>query len=206
VGIIQEGDKKCPDDTSKGGYITFDFREPTPFLEMLSILDIDEAPTPKIKVTYAGGMTYSESTAVTGENGFLEVPFNTAIIQNVTRVEIFYSGSGSINSLEYPYCPQTPIPVIAIKKYAGPSTASCSASGIASMEDNLYTVPSTSSSWKYCYEVSVPSTSQECLYDVVMNDPAPIGGTGGSVNVTSVSAKLCPGEKVYISGDVKDGS
>jgi len=175
VGIIQEGNKRCPDDTSKGGYITFDFREPAPFLKMLSILDVDDGTTPEITVTYSSGQTYTHSTVATGNNGFLEVPFNTAVIQNVTRVQILYGGSGSINSLKYPYCPQIPIPQVAIKKFAGPSTSSCSQAGIALMEDNLYTIASTSESWMYCYEVSVPSTSQECLYDVVMNDPAPMG-------------------------------
>jgi len=204
VGIIQEGNRACPDDTAKGGFITFQFREPIDYIKLISLLDVDEG-SPDIKLTYDAGKTNIFDTPVTGNNGFLSFPFNTFTYKKVTSIEIKYFGSGSINSLVYPYCPQTPTPKIAIKKFAGPPGL-CTATGITSMQDDVYTVPSTSASWAYCYEITVPSTSDECLYDVVLDDPAPIGGTTGPKNVTKPNELLCPGQTVYVAGDTKSGS
>jgi len=48
--------------------------------------------------------------------------------------------------------------------------------------------------------ISVPSTSEECLYDVIYRDLTPIGGTGGPRVVTDVNGLLCPGKTKYIAG------
>jgi len=204
VGIIQEGNVPCPDDTSKGGFITFEFRQPVPFLKAMSLLDTDENNTPDISVFFDNGKVETFDTAATGDNGYFKQDFDTSIYKNVNRIQIEYFGSGSIDSLQYPYCPQMPTPLIVIKKYSGP-TGLCSASGITGMQDGEYTVPSPTASWAYCYEVSIPSASGECLYDVVMNDPAPIGGIN-TRNVTLRDELLCPGDKVFIPGEVKGGS
>ena len=170
----------------------------------MSLIDTDENNTPDITVFFDNGKVETFDTAATGDNGFFKREFDTSVYKDVTRIQIEYFGSGSIDSVQYPYCPQAPTPQIAIKKYSGP-TGLCSSNGIASMQDDIYTVPSGSASWTYCYEVSIPVTSGECLYDVVMNDPAPIGGIG-SRNVTLRHVVMCPGEKVYIPGVVKAGS
>ena len=170
----------------------------------MSLIDTDENNTPDITVFFDNGKVETFDTAATGDNGFFKREFDTSVYKDVTRIQIEYFGSGSIDSVQYPYCAQAPTPQIAIKKYSGP-TGLCSSNGIASMQDDIYTVPSGSASWTYCYEVSIPATSGECLYDVVMNDPAPIGGIG-SRNVTLRHVVMCPGEKVYIPGVVKAGS
>lgn len=122
-------------------------------------------------------------------------------------VDIKYEGSGSIESLKYRYCPETPTPLIKIVKYAGPP-GKCDPNGVGSLEDVLYTVPSESDSWVYCYEISVPPESEECLFDVQFQDPAPIGGTpnGGFVDVTMPNTRLCPGDTPkYFQGPIRLG-
>jgi hypothetical protein len=92
-------------------------------------------------------------------------------------------------------------PEIKIIKYAGPP-GYCEEGGMAMMEDVLYTVPDSTASWTYCYEISIPDTSDECLIDMEMNDPAPVGGTGGSLPVynSTGGTLFCPGHKVYVEG------
>jgi len=68
------------------------------------------------------------------------------------------------------------------------------------MEDILYTLPSADATWTYCYVISVPAHSEECLYDVTLTDPSPIGGTGGPRNVTGVGETLCKGQTMYLPG------
>lgn len=205
VSIIQEEDMSCPDDTSKGGYITFTFRHPVE-LALTSLLDIDEGGnSPKVFI-YQGSQKDTFDTEPTGNNGLFPLHVDTSVFTDVTMIDVKYWGSGSINSLKYRYCPETPTPKISITKFAGPA-GSCNAEGVSSstLEDHLYTVPSNSDNWAYCYEVSVPESSEECLYDVSMNDPAPIGGLQGH-SVTQPSDRLCPGETVYISGSSFPGS
>jgi hypothetical protein len=47
--------------------------------------------------------------------------------------------------------------------------------------------------------------SGECLYDVQMNDRAPIGGLSNH-SVTQATEQMCPGEKVYVEGPIISGS
>jgi hypothetical protein len=204
VSIIQESDVSCPDDTGKGGFITFTFRHPVE-LVLTSLLDIDEGKTtPKLFVTREGGTPTTFETEETGENGLYPLDIDPDVYTDVTMVDVKYWGSGSINSLKYRYCPETPTPEIKILKYAGPP-GSCSAGGMSSLEPDLYTVPSSEDEWAYCYVVSIPASSPECLYDVQMNDPAPIGGASNQ-NITELSELLCPGDVVYVPGDTFSGS
>lgn len=194
ICIIQENNKACPDDSWSGGIITFEFREPVEFVKSMTFIDLKITPTPNVTIFYDGGKSITTDTQDTGDNGVYTLPFKTSLYQNVTRIEITVERHGSISSLEYPYCSKPLKPQIAVKKYAGPPDL-CTASGIASMQDVVYTLPSNGAPWAYCYVVSVPSTSEECLYDITLRDSAPIGGTGGR-SVTGVSETLCQGQRV----------
>ncbi len=204
VAIIQEEEKACPDDTGKGGYITFTFRESID-LVLTSLLDIDDSSAAMITLTYNGQNRKTFQTSATGNNGFFPLNINTDLYKNVSMVDVKYKGSGSINSLVYRYCPKTPKPQIQIVKYAGPA-GSCSSTDISKLKDDVYTVPSATSSWAYCYVISTPTSSEECLYDVTLSDPAPLGGIGSQILITKVTDLLCPGETIYISGPNRTGS
>jgi hypothetical protein len=116
---------------------------------------------------------------------------------------------------ENPCCgeqdPQELYPAIKIKKYAGPP-GKCSASMVNELEDNVYIVPNPNESWSYCYEIWVPETSDECVDQVMMKDPAPKGGINPSFfSISSTNAtfpnRFCPGEaKKYIQGPIKPGT
>lgn len=98
-------------------------------------------------------------------------------------------------------------PKIELKKFAGP-VGKCSAAGIAELHDDTYTLPASTSEWQYCYVVSVPSSSKECLYKVSISDPVRVLGLFGDglMNVTSGNTDfLCPGEVKYIEGQVEKG-
>jgi hypothetical protein len=98
-------------------------------------------------------------------------------------------------------------PKIQLKKYAGP-VGKCSAAGIAELHDDTYTLPTSTSEWQYCYVVSVPTTSKECLYKVTISDPMLAVGSlrDGLMNVTAGNTDfLCPGEVKYIEGEVEKG-
>jgi len=201
VCIFQENDKKCPDNTVLGGFLTFEFCEPIEFVKLITLFNVKKGPvTPDVKVIFDGGKTIAIDMPDMGGNGVYALPFKTDLYQKVTRVEVRVEGSsGAISSLEYPYCARTPTTTISVKKYAGPPNL-CTASGIRSMKDSLYTVPDRAE-WAYCYEIRIPSSSKECLYGITLTDPAPIGGRIGTRNVMAVSETLCStGQAVYIAG------
>jgi hypothetical protein len=106
VLVIQESNKACPDDSTQGGWINFDFQMPIK-LKVAKLLGADEgSDTPEITVTYkdAQGATQTHMTKVqeTGGNGLAtEYPE----FDNVSKVSIFYYGSGSISHLGYEVCP-----------------------------------------------------------------------------------------------------
>jgi len=117
----------------------------------------------------------------------------------MVKIKLF--GKGSLNSLEYPYCVSNPTTRIAVKKYAGTPDL-CNTAGIKIMQYDLYTVPDNVE-WAYCYEISVPSTSDECLYDITLLDPALTGELDRLRSVTTANETICPGgEKRYIAGPV----
>jgi len=133
---VQEGKKSCPDDSSEGSFITFEFREPVEYIKLISFLNNEAVLlTPDITLTYDGGKRTVFSAPYTGENRLASVLLNRdPSHKRVTMVEVENFGSGAIDSLEYPYCAQTPKPLTSIKKYGGPVDA-CSASGLSSVQD-----------------------------------------------------------------------
>jgi len=203
VGIIQEGNKTCPVDSRVGGFITLEFRLPIESIRKISFLDIDGLLTPDLNITYDGGKTVVLDTPATGENGYLSLPLDSKVYRDVTMIDIKTFGAGAFKSLEYQYCPRKPKTRLLLKKYAGPP-GMCSEDGIttSSMQDNIFSVASAMTNFIYCYVISVPTTSQECLYDIVLNDPARIGGTNGPQVITQRHELLCPGQKLFISGNV----
>jgi len=99
IAILQGGDKTCPDDSSLGGFITFEFREPVEFIKLISLLDTKSGNTPEIKITYDGGnKTMIMKTPPTGDNGFVSIPFDTNIYRKVTMLDIKILSAGTINS------------------------------------------------------------------------------------------------------------
>jgi hypothetical protein len=98
------------------------------------------------------------------------------------------------------------VPIIEVKKYAGPA-GSCYEEGMDLLSDNTYILPSVTASWQYCYKITVPSTSQECINQINMTDAAPLGGTGGlPLPVTSAGGTLCPGGSLFYPGRVINGT
>lgn len=108
VIIIQENANQAnPDDTANGGWIEF-FFDPPASVEKLQILDIDEGTTPKVTLSYAnGGPDTSFSFPATGDDGFAEVP---VFAKSVTKLSIFYTGSGCVSEVHYGICPPSPTP------------------------------------------------------------------------------------------------
>jgi len=198
VCILQERNKTCPDDSTRGGIVTFEFREPVEFIKAMSFNNLKGPNTQDVTVFYGEGKNINIYTPDTGVNGAYTLPFRTSLYNNVTRIEFRTLGGGAISSLQYPYCAKTPKPQISIKKYAGP-VAACSASGLTSMRDNEYIIPDNEN-WTYCYVISVPPDSDECLYDVVYMDPAPNGGTVGRKALTNATELFCRGETRYVEG------
>jgi len=201
--IIQDGDRSCPDDAFDGGIMTFDFREPIEFIKTISFLNIERSDTPDITIFYEGTKTTVIDAPFTDKNGFVSIPFKTSLYKLVSRIEVKIFNSGVVTSLEYPYCAKTPTTAISVKKYAGPSNL-CSQSGIPSMQDVFYDIPKNTQ-WAYCYQISIPSNSEECLYDITLSDSASVGGIG-SFLVTKTSEMLCPGEVRYIAGLTRSSS
>jgi len=156
--------------------------------------------TPNVTVFYDADKSITIDTIATGDNGVYTLPFMTRVYRDVTRIEVTIISSGSISSIEYPYCGSTPKTDINIKKYAGPVGA-CTATGITAADDLLYTVLNKAT-WAYCYEITIPQNNDECLYNVTLVDLAPIGGIG-TYKVTTVRETLCPGRTVYIPGPTK---
>eukprot|EP00980_Cylindrotheca_fusiformis_P030185 scaffold24525_cov162-Cylindrotheca_fusiformis.AAC.2 len=99
--VIQESDKSCPDDSWQGGWLQFDFRDPTEVL-FAKFLDIDEGFIPIIEVWHGQAQTTIFEAEATGDNGL----WNQSIaLANVTKLRIEYQGSGSLAELAYRYCP-----------------------------------------------------------------------------------------------------
>jgi len=186
-----------------GGSIIFEFREPLEFVKAMTFIDIKGPEnTPDVTVFFDGGRSIIVDTLQTGGNGVYTLPFKTSLYKAVTRIEVKIENFGAVSSLEYPYCVKPRTPAISIKKYAGPPNL-CTPSGTIKMQDDQYTVPHDTQ-WAYCYVISVPSDSEECLYDVTISDPGTIGGTNGTINVTREDEILCPrGMVKYMAGPLK---
>eukprot|EP00538_Stauroneis_constricta_P004892 CAMPEP_0119549496 /NCGR_PEP_ID=MMETSP1352-20130426/3167_1 /TAXON_ID=265584 /ORGANISM="Stauroneis constricta, Strain CCMP1120" /LENGTH=464 /DNA_ID=CAMNT_0007595059 /DNA_START=162 /DNA_END=1556 /DNA_ORIENTATION=+ len=115
VLIIQEQMKSCPDDSSNGGTITFDFNPNIAGdidFTFAKILDTDEGVTPKIKVWKSNeNVNNAPSTPVfttpkTGNNGLWYEQFSTnGTWQNrykgLKRIQFVYSGSGCVAEIGF---------------------------------------------------------------------------------------------------------
>jgi hypothetical protein len=94
------------------------------------------------------------------------------------------------------------VPAIEIKKYAGPA-GSCNEEGQRLLFDNTYVLPNMTAWWEYCYKIIVPSSSQECVGQMNLTDPAPGGTVGLSVPIPGGS--LCPGGSMFYGGGANQG-
>ena len=104
VLIIQESNKDCPDDTAGGGWLIFEFPQPTE-VNFAKLLDVDEGNNrPRFKIHYGDGSTPKLTDRVpgTGDNGVIQFALNE---NNVVKVELEFWGSGSIAELNYRFCP-----------------------------------------------------------------------------------------------------
>eukprot|EP00525_Craspedostauros_australis_P002888 CAMPEP_0198121688 /NCGR_PEP_ID=MMETSP1442-20131203/32792_1 /TAXON_ID= /ORGANISM="Craspedostauros australis, Strain CCMP3328" /LENGTH=454 /DNA_ID=CAMNT_0043780539 /DNA_START=41 /DNA_END=1405 /DNA_ORIENTATION=+ len=123
VLVIQEGAKSCPDDSSEGGWITFDFNPAIAGeiqFTFAKVLDTDESNTPKIKVWKTGEDVNSNpstnvyTTPKTGNNGLWQKSFKNDgtwknRYKNLQRIQFEYHGSGSVAEISYKpsKCPPT---------------------------------------------------------------------------------------------------
>ena len=102
VLVIQESNKDCPDDSSTGGWIEFEFDEGVDF-QFAGLLDTDETNTPDITLTDVSGSDYPViHVTATGDNGYTQ---EYADLADVKKISIRYHGSGSIAALGYRVCP-----------------------------------------------------------------------------------------------------
>jgi hypothetical protein len=93
----------CPDDTGKGGYIQFDFCQPVD-VKAGRLLDVDGAESADIRFFYADGTQKKYDVGSTGDNGYWSFDYNE---ENVVKIKFEYTGSGSVEAVEYSYCPET---------------------------------------------------------------------------------------------------
>ncbi|KAL3939590.1 MAG: hypothetical protein SGARI_001314, partial [Bacillariaceae sp.] len=96
----------CPDDTGRGGYIMFEFCQPVT-VNAGRLLDVDGAESADISFHYADGSSTTYDVGTTGDNGYWRYDYEEA---NVTKVVFEYTGSGSVEGVEYWYCPDTEAP------------------------------------------------------------------------------------------------
>lgn len=194
VAIIQRNNTLSPDGSGKGGYILFEFRQPIDFVKALTVLDMKNKPhLPWVELYFNNGASVTRiDIPDTGSNGVYTLPFRTSLYMNVTAMAVHYANQGAVGSMEYPYCAKTPASKISLKKYAGLPN-SCNASGISCMQDDTFTTTTVTSAngtityaqWAYCYVISIPPDSEDCVYDAILTDPAPIGGTRGKRIITT---------------------
>jgi len=176
-----------------------EFRKRLEFVQSMTLMDTKGVHTPDVFV-YNGAERIIIDMPDTGSNGVYTLPFMTTLYKNVSSIQVRLYGDGAISSLTYPYCEETPKPLISIKKYAGPPNL-CTASGISQMQDELYRLPNNAQ-WAYCYVMNVPAGSGEYLDDITLTDLASKGGIGVT-NVTAVNETLCKGQTKYIAGPTK---
>jgi len=170
---------------------------PVDFVKAMTFVDSIGPNTPDVTVFFGAGQSITIGTMAAGSNSVYTLPFRPSLYRKVTRIEVNIPESGYISSLEYAYCASVPKTEISIKKYAGPVGA-CTATGISAGDDLVYNVPGNEN----CYLISNPNTSDECLYDITLTDPAPKGGIG-SLLVTTIAQTLCPGQTLYVPGPTK---
>lgn len=113
IAIIQEDSKKvpgysdryCPDDSSTGGWLKFQFKDPYTTVELSSLLDIDDNKEPMIRVQFHNGVQWvwkEYETEATGDDGLY---FQPILMDRVKKFQVRYYGSGSLASIKYSLCP-----------------------------------------------------------------------------------------------------
>lgn len=103
--IIQESDSTCPQTSSGGGTLQFDFVTPVKFI-MTKLLDIPSGGggLTQITVTYSGGESLVYPIPSAGSNGLVDVVLD---VDNVSRIEILFDCFGGVAELVYQECPET---------------------------------------------------------------------------------------------------
>ncbi|KAL3916710.1 MAG: hypothetical protein SGILL_005055 [Bacillariaceae sp.] len=107
-GDAEEMDS-CPDDTGKGGYIEFEFCEPVS-LSAGRLLDVDGTESAKIEFFYSSEGDCDPPVASevidvgkTGDNGYWNYQYDKECVE---RVRFTYTGSGSVEGINYSWaCP-----------------------------------------------------------------------------------------------------
>ncbi|KAL3923230.1 MAG: hypothetical protein SGILL_001775, partial [Bacillariaceae sp.] len=94
--------ESCPDDTGKGGYIMFEFCQPVN-VNAGRLLDVDGGESADIKFYHDDESVTEYDVGKTGDNGYWRYAYEE---ENVKKVVFEYSGSGSVEGLEYWYCPE----------------------------------------------------------------------------------------------------
>ena len=95
--------ESCPDDTGKGGYIEFEFCQPVS-VTAGRLLDVDASESADIRFYYSDGTSKKYDVGTTGDNGYWRYDYNE---DDVVKVKFEYTGSGSVEGIEYSYCPET---------------------------------------------------------------------------------------------------
>ncbi|KAL3914431.1 MAG: hypothetical protein SGARI_000124 [Bacillariaceae sp.] len=91
----------CPDDTGKGGYIMFEFCQPVS-VNAGRLLDVDGNESADIKFYHDDGSVTEYDVGKTGDNGYWYGDYEE---ENVNKVVFEYTGSGSVEGINYWYCP-----------------------------------------------------------------------------------------------------
>lgn len=94
--ISEDGDASDPDDNWSGGTITFDF-DTAVDVDSISFVDIEEAGGTVKSFDASGILIDSQSIFVNGDNGQSTLIIDDA---DVSSLEVFLKGSGSISGLE----------------------------------------------------------------------------------------------------------
>ena len=94
--ISEDGDSSDPDDNARGGTITFDFDDGVN-INSLSFVDIEENGG-KVFTTDANGNVTTTAIPGVGDNSFQTLSIND---DDVVKLEVDLTGSGSISSLDF---------------------------------------------------------------------------------------------------------
>ena len=100
VLIIQESNAfmEQPDDNAFGGTIIFDFTPQAETVYAVGVMDIDGSDS-KISVEHGDGSTSEPKTIHgLGENSVQTIPVN---LENVSRLSVFFPGSGAVTSISF---------------------------------------------------------------------------------------------------------
>lgn len=105
VLIIQEVESTCPQTSSHGGAIEFEFVTPVRFL-MTKLLDLPTGGSgvTQLEVTYNGGTTEIVPIPGAGSNGVADIVVDK---DNVTKISVAFDCYGSVANIVFQSCPQS---------------------------------------------------------------------------------------------------